>query len=94
MISPEGAASILWRDGSRAQDAATNMKITAQDLFRFGVIDEVVAEPMGGAHRDPEAAIDAAGNAIEHALASFEGQSEADIKRQRREKFLAIGRSL
>ncbi|MBN9060499.1 MAG: acetyl-CoA carboxylase carboxyltransferase subunit alpha, partial [Rhizobiales bacterium] len=94
VISPEGAASILWRDGSRAQDAATNMKITAQDLFRFGVIDEVVAEPMGGAHRDPEAAIDAAGNAIEHALASFEGQSEADIKRQRREKFLAIGRSL
>jgi len=94
VISPEGAASILWRDGSRAQDAATNMKITAQDLFRFGVIDEVVAEPMGGAHRDPETAIDAAGNAIEHALASFEGQSEADIKRQRREKFLAIGRSL
>ncbi|WEK50575.1 MAG: acetyl-CoA carboxylase carboxyltransferase subunit alpha [Candidatus Kaistia colombiensis] len=94
VISPEGAASILWRDGSRAQDAATNMKITAQDLFRFGVIDEIVAEPMGGAHRDPDAAIDAAGNAIEHALASFEGQPEADIKRQRREKFLAIGRSL
>ena len=94
VISPEGAASILWRDGSRAQDAATNMKITAQDLFRFGVIDEIIPEPMGGAHRDPDAAIDAAGNAIEHALASFEGQSEADIKRQRREKFLAIGRSL
>ncbi|MFI5407668.1 acetyl-CoA carboxylase carboxyltransferase subunit alpha [Kaistia sp. UC242_56] len=94
VISPEGAASILWRDGSRAQDAATNMKITAQDLFRFGVIDEIIPEPMGGAHRDPDAAIDAAGNAIEHALASFEGQPEADIKRQRREKFLAIGRSL
>ena len=94
VISPEGAASILWRDGSRAQDAATNMKITAQDLFRFGVVDEIIPEPMGGAHRDPDAAIDAAGNAIAHALASFEGQSEADIKRQRREKFLAIGRSL
>lgn len=94
VISPEGAASILWRDGSRAQDAATNMKITAQDLFRFGVIDEIIPEPMGGAHRESDAAIDAAGNAIEHALASFEGQSEADIKRQRREKFLAIGRSL
>ncbi|MET4636715.1 acetyl-CoA carboxylase carboxyltransferase subunit alpha [Kaistia defluvii] len=94
VISPEGAASILWRDGSRAQDAATNMKITAQDLFRFGVIDEIIPEPMGGAHRDPDAAIDAASNAIEHALASFEGQPEADIKRQRREKFLAIGRSL
>jgi acetyl-CoA carboxylase carboxyl transferase subunit alpha len=94
VISPEGAASILWRDGSRAQDAATNMKITAQDLFRFGVIDEIIPEPMGGAHRDPDAAVDAAGNAIAHALASFEGLSEGDIKRQRREKFLAIGRSL
>lgn len=94
VISPEGAASILWRDGSRAQDAATNMKITAQDLFRFGVIDEIIPEPVGGAHRDPDAAVDAAGNAIAHALASFEGLSEGDIKRQRREKFLAIGRSL
>jgi acetyl-CoA carboxylase carboxyl transferase subunit alpha len=94
VISPEGAASILWRDGSRAQDAATNMKITAQDLFRFGVIDEIIPEPMGGAHRDPDATVDAAGNAIAHALASFEGLSEGDIKRQRREKFLAIGRSL
>ena len=94
VISPEGAASILWRDGSRSQDAATNMKITAQDLFRFGVIDEIIPEPMGGAHRDPDAAVDAAGKAIAHALASFEGLSEGDIKRQRREKFLAIGRSL
>ncbi|BCP55122.1 acetyl-coenzyme A carboxylase carboxyl transferase subunit alpha [Kaistia sp. 32K] len=94
VISPEGAASILWRDGSRAQDAATNMKITAQDLFRFNVIDEIIPEPMGGAHREPDAAIDATGQAIEQALAAFEGQSEADIKRQRREKFLAIGRTL
>jgi acetyl-CoA carboxylase carboxyl transferase subunit alpha len=94
VISPEGAASILWRDGSRAQDAATNMKITAQDLFRFHVIDEIVPEPMGGAHRDPDVAVDATGNAIEQALAAFDGMSEADIKRQRREKFLAIGRTL
>ncbi|WP_029075536.1 acetyl-CoA carboxylase carboxyltransferase subunit alpha [Kaistia adipata] len=94
VISPEGAASILWRDGSRAQDAATNMKITAQDLFRFHVIDEIIPEPMGGAHRDPDAAVEATGKAIEQALASFQGMSETEIKRQRREKFLAIGRSL
>jgi acetyl-CoA carboxylase carboxyl transferase subunit alpha len=94
VISPEGAASILWRDGSRAQDAATNMKITAQDLFRFNVIDEIIGEPVGGAHRDPDAAVEATGRAIEQALASFQGMSETEIKRQRREKFLAIGRSL
>ena len=61
VISPEGAASILWRDTAKAQDAATNMKITAQDLLRFGVIDGIVAEPVGGAHRDPPAAIAATG---------------------------------
>src|SRR3712207_8486298 len=65
VISPEGAASILWRDAARAQDAATNMKITAQDLLRLGIIDGIVTEPVGGAHRDPEATIQAAGNAIE-----------------------------
>ena len=54
VISPEGAASILWRDTSKAQEAATNMKITAQDLQRFGVIDVIVHEPVGGAHRDPQ----------------------------------------
>jgi acetyl-CoA carboxylase carboxyl transferase subunit alpha len=70
------------------------MKITAQDLLRFGVIDEIVPEPIGGAHRALEEAVDAVGASISRALASFDGQSEADIKRQRREKFLAIGRSL
>ena len=64
VISPEGAASILWRDPARAQDAATSMKITAQDLLRLGVIDGIVAEPTGGAHRDPQAAIARAGEAI------------------------------
>ena len=57
VISPEGAASILWRDAGRAQDAATSMKITARTLSRFGIIDTVVAEPPGGAHRDPDVAI-------------------------------------
>ena len=64
VISPEGAASILWRDTAKAQEAATNMKITAQDLLRFGVVDAIVPEPTGGAHRDPAAAIAATGEAI------------------------------
>src|SRR5271163_5078936 len=61
VISPEGAASILWRDTAKAQDAASGMKITAQDLVRFGVVDVIVTEPTGGAHREPGAAIAAAG---------------------------------
>jgi acetyl-CoA carboxylase carboxyl transferase subunit alpha len=94
VISPEGAASILWRDTSKAQDAATNMKITAQDLSRFGVIDAIVPEPVGGAHRDPARAIAAAGEAIAGALASLGSLSRDEIRRSRREKFLAIGRTL
>ena len=71
MISPEGAASILWRDTTKAQEAATNMKITAQDMVRFGMIDSVIPEPVGGAHRDPAAAIAATGEAIVNALAEL-----------------------
>ncbi|WP_237477377.1 acetyl-CoA carboxylase carboxyltransferase subunit alpha [Lichenibacterium dinghuense] len=92
VISPEGAASILWRDPARAQDAATSMKITAQDLLRFGIIDAVVAEPAGGAHSDPGAAIAAAGDAVEAALAGFDGWSRERIQAARADKFLAIGR--
>ncbi|MGL4976336.1 MAG: acetyl-CoA carboxylase carboxyltransferase subunit alpha [Bosea sp. (in: a-proteobacteria)] len=94
VISPEGAASILWRDTTRAQDAATGMKITAQDLFRFGVIDSVVAEPAGGAHRDTEAAIVAAGQAIAAQLSTMAGLDAATLKAQREAKFLGIGRNL
>jgi len=94
VISPEGAASILWRDSARAQDAATNMKITAQDLRKFGVIDQIVPEPVGGAHRDPPRAIAAAGDAIAEQLAAVSGLSAEETRRQRRDKFLAIGRSL
>ncbi|MFL6799111.1 MAG: acetyl-CoA carboxylase carboxyltransferase subunit alpha [Xanthobacteraceae bacterium] len=94
VISPEGAASILWRDTAKAQDAATNMRITALDMMRFGVIDQIVAEPPGGAHRDAPAAISAAGEAIARALADMDGLDQETIRRQRREKFLAIGRSL
>src|SRR6202790_5172312 len=68
VASPEASASILWHDSSRAQDAATSMRITAQDLLKFGIIDGIVPEPLGGAHRDPEAAISATGVAIAGAL--------------------------
>ena len=94
VISPEGAASILWRDASKAQDAASNMKITAQDLLRLGVVDTVVPEPTGGAHRDPPAMIAAAGAAIAEALTELQGLDPATIVRLRREKFMAIGRTL
>jgi acetyl-CoA carboxylase carboxyl transferase subunit alpha len=93
VISPEGAASILWHDSTKAQEAATSMKITAPDLLKFGVIDEVVAEPVGGAHRDPQAAVAATGNAIANAFAKLKGLPGDEIRRRRREKFLAIGRT-
>lgn len=94
VISPEGAASILWRDGTRAQEAATSMKITAQDLIKFGVIDQIIVEPAGGAHRDPEKAVSHAGKAIAAALAQFAGKSKDDIRELRAAKFLAIGRKI
>ena len=94
VISPEGAASILWRDTARAQDAATGMKITAQDLLRFGVIDRIVTEPTGGAHRDPQGTIERAGAAIEAALSEFAGLGAEEIIDRRAEKYLAIGRAL
>jgi acetyl-CoA carboxylase carboxyl transferase subunit alpha len=94
VISPEGAASILWRDSSKAQEAATNMKITAQDLIRFGVIDKNMTEPIGGAHRDPEAAIAAAGESLAAAFDDLRGLDCDAIRKQRREKFLAIGRTI
>ena len=94
VISPEGAASILWRDTARAQDAATGMKITAQDLLKFGIIDRIVQEPTGGAHRDGQSAINRAGDAISAALADLAGLSADDIVNKRADKFLAIGRNL
>jgi acetyl-CoA carboxylase carboxyl transferase subunit alpha len=94
VISPEGAASILWRDTAKAQEAASSLKITAQDLVRFGVVDTIVTEPTGGAHREPAAAIAATDEAIAGALAELRGLDRATIVRLRREKFTAIGRSL
>ena len=94
VISPEGAASILWRDTAKAQEAASSMKITAQDLLRFGVVDTIIPEPPGGAHRDPTAAIAATAEAVAAALADLQGLDRATIVRLRREKFMAIGRTL
>jgi acetyl-CoA carboxylase carboxyl transferase subunit alpha len=94
VASPEAAASILWRDSARAIDAATNMKITAQDLLQLGVIDVMVSEPVGGAHRDRQATISATGEAIARALAEFDHWRPDEIRRQRRDKFMEIGRAL
>ncbi len=94
VISPEGAASILWHDSSRAPDAAANMKITAQDLAALGVIDGIIPEPVGGAHRDKGLTIRRTSDAIETALSEYDGISPEEIRRQRHEKFLNIGRTL
>jgi acetyl-CoA carboxylase carboxyl transferase subunit alpha len=93
VISPEGAASILWRDPTRAKDAATNMKITAQDLLSMKIIDGIIAEPLGGAHRNPEKVIAATGDRIAETMREFHG-ANTDFREQRREKYLAIGRDL
>ena len=94
VISPEGAASILWRDSARAQDAATSMKITAQDLLRLGVIDTIIPEPPGGAHRDLDGTVQAAGAAIESALAELGNMDPEALRQHRAEKFLEMGRRL
>ncbi|MEQ1770136.1 MAG: acetyl-CoA carboxylase carboxyltransferase subunit alpha [Devosia sp.] len=95
VISPEGGASILWKDAARAQDAANNMKITAQDLTGFGVIDGIIPEPPGGAHRHPDTVMSNARDAIADFLARFPGSmGRLEIREQRREKFLAIGSTL
>ncbi|WP_375607878.1 MULTISPECIES: acetyl-CoA carboxylase carboxyltransferase subunit alpha [unclassified Bartonella] len=94
VISPEGAASILWRDPARAKDAAMNMRITAQDLYRLKIIDGIISEPLGGAHRGKEIAIDATGDVISGALKEMAGKDGQVLKQERREKYLQIGRSL
>jgi acetyl-CoA carboxylase carboxyl transferase subunit alpha len=93
VISPEGCASILWRTADKAADAAEAMKVTAQHLKELGVIDTIVPEPLGGAHRDRDAAIDALGDAIESALGELAGQDAVTLRQGRRAKFLAMGRA-
>lgn len=94
VISPEGCASILWRDGEQAKDAAEALRLTAQDLLHHGVIEGIVAEPLGGAHRSPEATISAVGTAIEDELKALAGLDGGVLKSKRREKFLKIGSTL
>lgn len=93
VISPEGAASILWRDTTRSRDAATSMKITAQDLLDLKIIDGIITEPLGGAHRAPDQVIKAAGDRIARGFEELQG-ANMDYREHRREKFLAMGRNL
>ncbi|MFT4183210.1 MAG: acetyl-CoA carboxylase carboxyltransferase subunit alpha [Rhizobium sp.] len=94
VISPEGAASILWRDSARAKEAATNMKITAEDLKGLGIIDGIIPEPLGGAHRDPKSVIAATGDVISNALGELAKRSGEQLRSDRRQKFLNMGRNL
>jgi acetyl-CoA carboxylase carboxyl transferase subunit alpha len=91
VISPEGCASILWRTAEKASEAAEAMRVTAADLKQLEVIDRIVPEPVGGAHRDPAEAIRSLGEAIGEELDAFDGLSGAEIKAARRAKYLAIG---
>lgn len=93
VISPEGAASILWRDTTRSRDAATNMKITAQDLLELKIIDAVISEPLGGAHRNREKVIKTAGERITKGFSEL-ADAKMDYREHRRKKFLAMGRTL
>jgi acetyl-CoA carboxylase carboxyl transferase subunit alpha len=94
VISPEGCASILWRSSDKAQDAAAAMRITAQDLLELNIIDGIVPEPPGGAHRAPELAINAVGDTIAQALLDMGQMAPDELRKQRREKYLAMGRNI
>ena len=91
VISPEGCASILWRSSEQAKEAAEALKLTAEDLLKLGIIDEVVVEPLGGAHRDRARAIESLGDAIDVALTELCRHDGARLRAERREKFLAMG---
>jgi acetyl-CoA carboxylase carboxyl transferase subunit alpha len=91
VISPEGCASILWKDAEKMREAAEALRLTAQDLKELGVCDRIIREPAGGAHRAPEAAIFAVGDAIAAMLKELEGKSGTALRDARRKKYLAIG---
>src|SRR5690606_10708732 len=92
VISPEGCASILWRSAEQAKEAAEALKLTAENLLELGVIDRIVPEPLGGAHRGRAESIAALGDALEGALAELDGLDGEELRRQRRTKFLEMGR--
>ena len=91
VISPEGCASILWKDAEKMREAAEQLRLTAQDLHKLGVIDRIIAEPAGGAQRDPKAAIKSVGACLEDMIDKLSGLSRQDIVRERRKKFLNMG---
>ena len=91
VISPEGCASILWKDSEKMREAAEALRLTAQDLTRLGVADRVIDEPLGGAHRDPASAIAAVGRTIEAMLSELAKKDRAALIKDRREKFLRMG---
>jgi len=93
VISPEGCASILWRDAKYNEDAAEALRLTAQDLHKLGVIDEIVGEPVGGAHRDPHAVVEATGTALETTLRGLIGVGGGELRARRRDRFLQMGRT-
>ncbi len=93
VISPEGAASILWRDSAKAEEAATSMKITAQDLMKLKVVDEIIDEPIGGAHRKPEIVFESTRKSIQLFLKLNSDVKPEQIRKHRQDKFLAIGKS-
>ena len=92
VISPEGCAGILWRSGDQAQAAAESMRLTAQDLHRMGLVDEIIPEPLGGAHRMPRSAIEAVGEAIERHLTGLITLEPGVLRQKRRDKFIQMGR--
>ncbi len=91
VISPEGCASILWKDSDKMREAAEALRLTAQDLYKLGVADRIVDEPRGGAHRDSKATIEAVGKAINAMLKDLDGKSPKKLVAMRREKFLDLG---
>ncbi len=94
VISPEGCASILWRDAERKRDAAEALKLTAEDLIGFNIVDRIIPEPVGGAHSDPDAAIAAVGDAVEEELRQLSNLGPDELRKQRADRFMAIGRNL
>ena len=94
VVSPEGCSSILWRSADKVKEATEALRLTAQDLKHLGVIDEIIPEPLGGAHRDPRAAIDEVGNVILKHLKELLPVNTEDLKKMRTEKFLEMGRHL
>jgi len=91
VISPEGCASILWKDSDKMREAAEALRLTAQDLQKLGVVDRIVDEPLGGAHRDRAATMDSVSNTIAAMLDDLQGMDAAALIKARREKFLAMG---